>query len=127
MQHTFEQGQTVAVRDYRQDRSRWTPETIIAQPVPKSYSFEGASGGKWRRHADQILLSNIPIQQDTDVQFNKPTVKPAIRPHDSSILDAETFYTPTSSGNSVVPPVPLVRTRTLPTQFDDFVSVVNSE
>lgn len=52
---TFKQGQMVAVRDYRQDHSRWTPETtrIMAQTGPVLYSVEVASGGKCRRHTDQ--------------------------------------------------------------------------
>lgn len=52
---TFKQGQMVAVRDYRQDHSGWTPETtrIMAQTGPVLYSVEVASGGKCRRHTDQ--------------------------------------------------------------------------
>lgn len=74
----------------------------MAQNGPVSCSVEVASGGKWRRNADQIRSSNIPIQQDTDVQFNKPTVKPAILPP-----DAEPLATPTSCSHSVVQLLPL--------------------
>lgn len=63
MLRTFAQGQTVAVRDYRQDHSRWTPGTIMAQTGPVSYFVEVASGGKWRRHADQIRSSNIQFSK----------------------------------------------------------------
>lgn len=93
----FGQGQVVAVRDYRQDHSRWTPGTIMAQSGPLSYSVKVASGEK--RHADKIRSSNIPMHQDTDVQFYIPIVNPAILPHDSSIPNVEPLATPTSNGS----------------------------
>lgn len=37
--------------------------------------------------------SDIPIQQDTDIQFNKPTVKSAICPFHSSMRDTEPLAT----------------------------------
>lgn len=77
----------------------------MAQTGPVSYSVEAASGGKWKRRADQIHSSNIPIQQDTDVQLNKPILKPAIIPHDSYVPNVGPLATPMSSGNSAVPPV----------------------
>lgn len=69
--HLNTDRRSVVLRDYR--HSRWTPGTI---------KYNVALGGKWRRHADQIHSSNIPIKQDTDIQFNKPTVKSTILPLD---------------------------------------------
>lgn len=79
----------------------------MAQTGSVSYCVEVASGGKWRRHADHIRSSNIQIQQDTDVQFNKPIVKPVILPHYSCVPNIEPHATPTSSSNSVLSPVSL--------------------
>lgn len=104
----------------------------MTQTGPVSYCVEVASGGKWRRHADQIRSSNIQIQHDTDVQFNKPIVKPVILSHCSSVPNVEPHASPTSSGNSVLPPVPLeprysFRPWKLPKHSDMTVCVVNSE
>lgn len=83
MLRTFEQRQAVVLRDYR--HSRWTPGTILwlkLDPCHTQFKYNVTLGGKWRRHADQIHSSNIPIKQDTDIQFNKPTVKSTILPLD---------------------------------------------
>lgn len=57
------------------------------------------------KNADQIY--SVPIKQDTDVQFNKPTVKSAIFPFHSSMRDTEPLATHAPSGNFVMPHAPL--------------------
>ena len=64
----FEPGDSVAVRDYRKNHTQWTSGTLTAQTGPVSYSEEVSPGVAWRRNADQLRSSNVPIQQDLNIQ-----------------------------------------------------------
>ena len=67
----FEPGDSVAVRNYRKNHSQWTSGTVTAQTWPVSYSVEVTPGVTWRRHADQLHSSNVPIQQVLNIQPSK--------------------------------------------------------
>ena len=63
----FNTGDTVLTRDYRA-ADRWAHGTIIAQNGPLSYSMQTSPGIVWRRHADQIVHTNIqPGATDPDL------------------------------------------------------------
>ncbi|CAC5399297.1 unnamed protein product [Mytilus coruscus] len=60
-QREFKDGQSVVVRDYR-DKNKWTPGTISTKTGPVSYRVQvdpTTIWTIWRRHADQIIDSNI--------------------------------------------------------------------
>ncbi|CAC5377657.1 unnamed protein product [Mytilus coruscus] len=57
-QREFKDGQSVVVRDYR-DKNKWTPGTISTKTGPVSYRVQIDPTTIWRRHADQIIDSNI--------------------------------------------------------------------
>ena len=55
-ERNFEAGDTVMVRDYRPNHSRWQPGCIQRQVGTKSYHVEVPGGSTaLRRHADQIV------------------------------------------------------------------------
>ncbi|CAG2214044.1 unnamed protein product [Mytilus edulis] len=57
-QREFNDGQSVVVRDYR-NKNKWTPGTISTKTGPVSYQVQIDPTTIWRRHADQIIDSNI--------------------------------------------------------------------
>ncbi|CAC5415744.1 unnamed protein product [Mytilus coruscus] len=57
-QREFKDGQSVVVRDYS-DKNKWTPGTISTKTGPVSYRVQVDPTTIWRRHADQIIDSNI--------------------------------------------------------------------
>lgn len=54
----FENGQSVVVRDYR-GKDKWVPGTIAEKTGPVSYRIQIDPTTQWRRHADQIVQSNL--------------------------------------------------------------------
>lgn len=90
----FESGDSVAVRDYRENHCQWASGTVTAQTGPVSYSVEITPAVIWRRHADQLRSSNVPIQQDLNTQpskvaVNQQPVQPIIARQNSSTPNAE--------------------------------------
>ena len=69
----FEPEDLVAVRNYRKNHSQWTSGNVTAQTGPASYFVEITPKVTWRRRADQLRSSNIPIQQDLNIQPSKST------------------------------------------------------
>lgn len=82
---TFEEGETVAVRDYRISQpGKWTAGIISEQTGPLSYKVAVAPGGNWRRHTDQIHKSRpndhaptnvADLEEATHVTGPKPSVR----------------------------------------------------
>ncbi|XP_062618993.1 uncharacterized protein K02A2.6-like [Saccostrea cucullata] len=70
----FEPGDSVAVPDYRKDHSQWTSGTVTTLIGPISYSVEVTPGVTWRRHADQLRSSSVPIQEDLHIQPSNTAV-----------------------------------------------------
>ena len=56
----FEPGQSVMMRDYR-GKDKWIPGMIAQRTGPVSYRVQVDPSTQWRRHADQIVTSHIPI------------------------------------------------------------------
>lgn len=123
-------------RDVRERRNRRSLSGIIVivcehlellwlklDPYHTLIKYSVAKRGKWRRHADQIRWSNIPIKQDTDVQFNKPTVKSAIFPFDSSMRDTEPLVTHASS-NSFMPYAPNHDNQSAPENYQNILLIM---
>ena len=61
----FAQGESVIVRDYRDNNVAWQPAQIIEQTGPVSYRVR-AEGSEWRRHSDQIRPHNHQSEINTD-------------------------------------------------------------
>ena len=53
---SFEVGQEVLARDYRQDK--WNTGTVTSRDGPLMYSVD-MGGDVWRRHVDQILDAQV--------------------------------------------------------------------
>lgn len=56
----FELGESVMMRDYR-GKDKWIPGTIAQRTGPVSYRVQVDPMTQWRRHADQIAKSQIPM------------------------------------------------------------------
>ena len=79
----YEVGQTVAVKDYRGNETKWIPGMISDKTGPVSYRVEVAPDVNWRRHTNQIqgsqlhmkegIMSDINIGVDLPVIENQPT------------------------------------------------------
>ena len=79
----YEVGQTVAVKDYRENETKWIPGMISDKTGPVSYRVEVAPDVNWRSHTDQIqgsqlhmkegIMSDINIGVDLPVIENQPT------------------------------------------------------
>lgn len=93
-------------------------------PCHTLIKYSVAKRGKWRRHADQIRWSNTQIKQDTDVQFNKPTVKSAIFPFDSFMRDTEPLVTHASSVNSFMPYAPNHDNQSAPENYRNILLIM---
>lgn len=93
-------------------------------PCHTLLKYSVAKRGKWRRHADQIRWSNILIKQETDVQFNKPTVKSAIFPFDSSLRDTEPLVTHAPIGNSFMPYTPNHDNQSAPENYQNILLIM---
>lgn len=72
------------------------------------------------KYADQIYRLS---KTDTDVQFNKPTVKSAIFPFDSSMHDTEPLVTQASSGNSFMPYAPNHDNQSAPQNYQNILLI----
>lgn len=57
----FTQGQSVLMRDYRGGNDKWIPGTIAGRTRPVSYRVQVDPMTQWRRHADQIMKSQVPV------------------------------------------------------------------
>lgn len=88
------------------------------------FKYSVAKRGRWGRHTDQIRWSNIPIKQDTDIQFNKPTVTSAIFPFDSSMRDTEPLVTHASSGNSFMQYAPNHDNQSAPENYQNILLIM---
>ncbi|XP_062605742.1 uncharacterized protein K02A2.6-like [Saccostrea cucullata] len=129
----FEPGDSVAVRDYRKDHSQWTSGTVTAQTGPVSYSVEVTPGVTWRRHADQLRSSNVPIQEDLHIQpsntaVSQEPVKSNIAKQNSPASNAESCPWHPSNDDSAMPSTQAVpeprypsRVRKPPKHLADYV------
>ncbi|XP_061170307.1 uncharacterized protein K02A2.6-like [Saccostrea echinata] len=129
----FEPGDSVAVRDYRKNHCQWTSGTVTAQTGPVSYSVEVTPGVTWRRHADQLRSSNVPIQENLHIQpsnaaVSQQPVKPNIAKQNSTASNTEPHLLHPSNDYSAVPstqaaPEPRYpsRVRKPPKHLDDYV------
>ena len=80
----FEIGQTVMIRDYRPNQSKWVPGIITQKHGTLMYSVEVTTpAGKaiWRRHADQLIAREEETTVETDnreIQGNEQTQAPTV-------------------------------------------------
>lgn len=72
----FEPGQSVMMRDYR-GKDKWIPGMIAQRTGPVSYRVQVDPSTQWRRHADQIVTSQIPIMLP-DVEIPEPSVSSSV-------------------------------------------------
>lgn len=52
---TFNVGQSVLARDYRQGKQKWQPGEVVSKTGPLTYTVQVSPGLIWRRHVDQLL------------------------------------------------------------------------
>ena len=69
----FHRGQTVIVRDSRQNASKWIPGTIVKQTGPLSYLVNVGNGTEWKRHVDHIREHATPTTKSNNTR-NDATV-----------------------------------------------------
>lgn len=62
----FKLGQSVSVRDYRNNDTKWIPGVINEKTGPVSYRVEIAPDVNWKRHADQIHDSKFSVGDGND-------------------------------------------------------------
>lgn len=84
---TFNIGDHVLVRDYRKDQL-WQSGIIHSSTGPLSSQVEISPGKYWRRHADQIVHSNVdkvksshsttPPLDPTGIPYHFPVVNPSV-------------------------------------------------
>lgn len=70
----YDIGQSVSVKDYRNNETKWIPGVIREKTGPVSYRVEVAPEVAWRRHADQIQDSNIEFHRGIMTDVNLPEV-----------------------------------------------------
>lgn len=52
---TFQVGQQVIAKDYRNHGQKWQPGTIVSQTGPLTYKVKIGQDQVWRRHVDQLM------------------------------------------------------------------------
>ena len=56
---TFEVGEKIMAKDYRDGKERWTPG-VVAQEITPNVTYQIRVGDKlWKRHTDQLLKSEL--------------------------------------------------------------------
>ena len=55
----FSEGEKVKVRDYRENKNKWTDAKITEKSASLSYKVITGDQGKWRRHADQMVRTSV--------------------------------------------------------------------
>ena len=70
----YDIGQSVSIKDYRNNETKWIPGVIREKTGPVSYRVDAAPDVTWRRHADQIRDTNIDIQRGILSDINLPEV-----------------------------------------------------
>ena len=65
MDRDYEVDQTVAVKDYCGNETKWILGMIRDKTGPVSYRVEVAPDVNWRRHADQIHDSQLHMKEGT--------------------------------------------------------------
>jgi hypothetical protein len=100
----FQVGDSVAVREYLHDR-KWVPAVIHQKTGTRSYEVEVEPGRIWRRHADQIRRSEMPMQVPKLVHSDLPSMpSPAELP--SEVPQVPSDSTPSSAVKPSGQPVP---------------------
>ncbi|XP_048775178.2 uncharacterized protein K02A2.6-like [Ostrea edulis] len=73
----FEPGQSVMMRDYR-GNNKWIPGTIAQRTGPVSYRVQVDPMTQWRRHADQIVVSQVPMMTPSvEIPESKQSSEPS--------------------------------------------------
>ena len=85
-ERNFEAGDSVMVRDYRPNHSRWQPGCIQRRVGMKSYYVKVPGGSTaWRRHADQIVRApGETAQQQQDPELGGDDLSVGEEEHSSS-------------------------------------------
>ena len=99
-------GQTVAVKDYRGNDTKWIPGTISDKTGPVSYRVEVGPDVKWRRHADQIQDSHLYVKEgilsDINTGVNLPIVD-SQQNHSQQIIQSPAVITGTTPSRVTAP------------------------
>ena len=62
IEHIFNPGVKVLVRDYRPGHSRWQSGVVMAAVGIKTYEVQCDNGGRWKHHSDQIRANPVGLE-----------------------------------------------------------------
>ncbi|XP_062403781.1 uncharacterized protein K02A2.6-like [Sardina pilchardus] len=94
---TFEVGQSVLARDYRQGKQRWESGEIVSKTGPLTYTVEVSPGLIWRTHVDQLLDSTTRHSNRVNTESGADgTNDTEVFPSFASDTPPATLDTPTS-------------------------------